>query len=116
MKFSAEQTKDIVTTLAIILHLGNVEFVTQGGAQISSRQVVAAAAKLLGVDNDNLSEVLTQIKRVVRGEEIFTPLDLEQVSGVKNTPVLHSHRLLASVFLGSRLSRFYEYGSVCRCL
>lgn len=47
--------------------------------QVSTRDVLLQTAKLLGVEEDALGEVLTQQKRVLRGEEIFTPLDVDQV-------------------------------------
>lgn len=34
MNFSADQTKNIMSVLATILHLSNVAFTTQGGAQV----------------------------------------------------------------------------------
>ena len=42
-------------------------------------------ANLLGVDVEKLAEVMTQTKRVVRGEEIFTPLDISQASDSRDS-------------------------------
>jgi myosin X len=95
MNFGQEQIKNITATLATILHLGNIAFSTQGGAQVSTRDVLARAAKLLGVDADNLGEVLTQQKRVLRGEEIFTPLDVDQAGDSRDSM---SMALYSSVF------------------
>lgn len=35
MQFSKEEVREILRLLAGILHLGNVEFITAGGAQVS---------------------------------------------------------------------------------
>ena len=34
MKFSKEQIQDVLSLLAAILHIGNVDFITAGGAQV----------------------------------------------------------------------------------
>lgn len=36
MKFSDEQIADVFQLLAAILHIGNLEFITAGGAQVSN--------------------------------------------------------------------------------
>lgn len=35
MEFSKEEVREVLRLLAGILHLGNVEFITAGGAQVS---------------------------------------------------------------------------------
>jgi myosin X len=35
MQFSKEEVREILRLLAGILHLGNIEFITAGGAQVS---------------------------------------------------------------------------------
>lgn len=35
MQFSAEEVREVLRLLAGVLHLGNVEFITAGGAQVS---------------------------------------------------------------------------------
>lgn len=35
MQFSKEEVREVLRLLAGILHLGNVEFITAGGAQVS---------------------------------------------------------------------------------
>lgn len=93
--------------LSGVLQLGNVEFMTAGGAQITTKQgqckarggkenseeyvalvkrisvhlsVVTNASELLGLDAFQLSEVMTQRSIILRGEEICSPLTIEQVS------------------------------------
>lgn len=94
--------------LSGVLQLGNTEFMTAGGAQITTKQgqfackvskeilnldkciavmysifvhllVVSNASELLGLDAFQLSEVLTQRSIILRGEEICSPLTIEQV-------------------------------------
>lgn len=79
MSFSEEQQSDIFTALAVILHLGNIGFENRGGAYVITQDDLRKCASLLGIEIDDLAEILTQQKRVLRGEEIFTPLDVDQV-------------------------------------
>lgn len=79
MNFTDEDLHEICGVLAIILHISNLSFVNAGGAQIGDSSIVDSVANLLGVEASGFAEVLTQIKRVVRGEEITTPLDVNQV-------------------------------------
>ncbi|XP_078282791.1 unconventional myosin-X [Rhinoraja longicauda] len=78
MKFNGEERRAVLTLLAGVLHLGNVEFVTAGGAQVSSKTALGSAAGLLGLDPGQLAEVLTHRSMILRGEEISTPLTVEQ--------------------------------------
>ncbi|MBN3321825.1 MYO10 protein, partial [Atractosteus spatula] len=78
MQFSAENIREILRLLAGILHIGNVEFMTAGGAQVSSKSALGRAAELLGLDSGQLAEVLTHRSMILRGEEISTPLTVEQ--------------------------------------
>jgi len=54
--------------------------------------VVTNASELLGLDAFQLSEVLTQRSIILRGEEICSPLTIEQVS--INKHILFSSRLI----------------------
>uniref|UniRef100_A0A6I8QPF6 Myosin 10 n=1 Tax=Xenopus tropicalis TaxID=8364 RepID=A0A6I8QPF6_XENTR len=78
MKFSREEVREIFRLLAGILHLGNMEFITAGGAQISSKTALGRASELLGLDSEQMAEALTQRSMILRGEEISTPLSVEQ--------------------------------------
>ncbi|XP_039610827.1 unconventional myosin-X isoform X2 [Polypterus senegalus] len=78
MHFSTEDIHDIFKILAGILHLGNIDFVTAGGAQISSKSALGKASELLGLDSAQLAEVLTHRSMILRGEEISTPLSVAQ--------------------------------------
>ncbi|XP_051871794.1 unconventional myosin-X [Pristis pectinata] len=78
MKFRTEEIREVLKLLAGVLHLGNIEFVIAGGAQVSSKIALGSAAELLGLDSLQLAEVLTHRSMILRGEEISTPLTVEQ--------------------------------------
>ncbi|KAM4706262.1 unconventional myosin-X isoform 2-T2 [Rhinophrynus dorsalis] len=78
MKFSSEDVREIFRLLAGILHLGNIEFITAGGAQVSSKTALGRTSELLGLDPEQLTEALTHRSMILRGEEISTPLSIEQ--------------------------------------
>ncbi|XP_058879087.1 unconventional myosin-X-like isoform X2 [Acipenser ruthenus] len=78
MQFSNEDIHEILRLLAGVLHLGNIEFMTAGGAQVSSKSALGRASELLGLDSMQLAEVLTHKSMLLRGEEISTPLTVEQ--------------------------------------
>ncbi|XP_059908614.1 unconventional myosin-X [Gadus macrocephalus] len=78
LEFTEEESRDMFQLLSGVLQLGNIEFMTAGGAQITTKQVVSNASDLLGLDCFQLSEVLTQRSIILRGEEICSPLTIEQ--------------------------------------
>ncbi|XP_010784794.1 unconventional myosin-X [Notothenia coriiceps] len=78
LDFAEEEIRDMFKLLSGVLQLGNIEFMTAGGAQITTKQVVTNASELLGLDTFQLSEVLTQRSIILRGEEICSPLTIEQ--------------------------------------
>ncbi|XP_058876562.1 unconventional myosin-X-like [Acipenser ruthenus] len=78
MQFSNEDIHEILRLLAGVLHLGNIEFMTAGGAQVSTKSALGRASELLGLDSMQLAEVLTHKSMLLRGEEISTPLTVEQ--------------------------------------
>ncbi|XP_009985744.1 PREDICTED: unconventional myosin-X-like, partial [Tauraco erythrolophus] len=83
--FSTEEIRDIFKLLSGTLHLGNVEFMTAGGAQVTTKAVLNIASDLLGLDAFQLSEVLTQRSMILRGEEISSPLTVEQVTDSRDS-------------------------------
>ncbi|XP_035382790.1 unconventional myosin-X [Electrophorus electricus] len=78
LEFTEEEIRDMFKLLSGVLQLGNIEFMTAGGAQITTKQVVTNVSELLGLDSFQLSEVLTQRSMILRGEEICSPLTVEQ--------------------------------------
>uniref|UniRef100_A0A5F9CNA6 Unconventional myosin-X n=1 Tax=Oryctolagus cuniculus TaxID=9986 RepID=A0A5F9CNA6_RABIT len=78
MQFSKEEVREVLRLLAGILHLGNIEFITAGGAQVSFKTALGRSAELLGLDPTQLTDALTQRSMFLRGEEILTPLNVQQ--------------------------------------
>ncbi|XP_036401500.1 unconventional myosin-X-like [Megalops cyprinoides] len=78
MEFTEEEIRDVFKLLSGVLQMGNIEFMTAGGAQITTKGVVTNVSDLLGLDSFQLSEVLTQRSMILRGEEICSPLTVEQ--------------------------------------
>nr|XP_034981775.1 unconventional myosin-X isoform X1 [Zootoca vivipara] len=78
MQFTTEEVRDVLRLLAGVLHLGNIEFITAGGAQVSFKTALGRSAELLGLDSTQLTEALTQRSMILRGEEILTPLSVQQ--------------------------------------
>uniref|UniRef100_A0A2K6M9K9 Myosin X n=1 Tax=Rhinopithecus bieti TaxID=61621 RepID=A0A2K6M9K9_RHIBE len=78
MQFSKEEVREVSRLLAGILHLGNIEFITAGGAQVSFKTALGRSAELLGLDPTQLTDALTQRSMFLRGEEILTPLSVQQ--------------------------------------
>ncbi|XP_054616565.1 unconventional myosin-X isoform X2 [Dunckerocampus dactyliophorus] len=78
MQFTEENIAEILRLLAGILQAGNIEFMTAGGAQITSKAALSRTSELLGLNSDQLAEVLTHRSMILRGEEISTPLTVEQ--------------------------------------
>ncbi|KAJ6665504.1 hypothetical protein lerEdw1_003345 [Lerista edwardsae] len=85
MGFSSEEIRDIFKLLSSILQLGNVDFMTAGGAQITTKTVLNNVSELLGLDAFQLSEVLTQRSMFLRGEEISSPLTVEQAADSRDS-------------------------------
>ncbi|XP_076837392.1 unconventional myosin-X [Brachyhypopomus gauderio] len=85
MQFGEENIREVLRLLAGILHLGNIEFLTAGGAQVSSKSALSSAAELLGLDCAQLAEVLTHRSMILRGEEISTPLTVEQAGDSRDS-------------------------------
>uniref|UniRef100_A0A8D0BVC4 Unconventional myosin-X-like n=1 Tax=Salvator merianae TaxID=96440 RepID=A0A8D0BVC4_SALMN len=85
MGSSSEEIRDIFKLLSGTLQLGNIEFMTAGGAQITTKTVLNNVSELLGLDVFQLSEVLTQRSMFLRGEEISSPLNVEQAADSRDS-------------------------------
>lgn len=82
MCFTEEEISDVLQVIAGVLQLGNVHFLAAGGAQVSEKSVLENVANLLRVDIYELTDALTQKSMILRGEEIQSPLSVEQKSGL----------------------------------
>ncbi|XP_060100292.1 unconventional myosin-X [Heteronotia binoei] len=85
MQFTPEEVHDVLRLLAGILHLGNIEFITAGGAQVSFKAALGRSSELLGLDSTQLTEALTQRSMILRGEEILTPLSVQQAADSRDS-------------------------------
>nr|XP_020864294.1 unconventional myosin-X isoform X2 [Phascolarctos cinereus] len=85
MQFSKEEVREVLRLLAGILHLGNIEFITAGGAQVSFKTALGRSAELLGLDSTQLTDGLTQRSMILRGEEILTPLNIQQAADSRDS-------------------------------
>ncbi|KAL7540528.1 hypothetical protein ACHAXR_010173 [Thalassiosira sp. AJA248-18] len=90
MGWSEEKIDQVLSTIAGILHLGQVKFeskMSEGGqeiAQIADEKTVADAAKLLGVDLEKLKTALTVRIMVTRGDEIRIDLDTKKAEDARD--------------------------------
>ena len=88
MDLVPEQVQEVMSVLSGILHLGNLTFVAAAGAQIGNKASLDAVANLLSLDSYRLGDALTKKFMVLRGEEITTPLTVEQVSWFVIIPIV----------------------------
>ncbi|PFX28678.1 Unconventional myosin-X [Stylophora pistillata] len=78
MCFTEEEISDVLQVISGVLQIGNVHFLAAGGAQVSEKSVLENVANLLRVDIYELTDALTQKTMILRGEEIQSPLSVEQ--------------------------------------
>ncbi|XP_058857655.1 unconventional myosin-Ic-like isoform X2 [Acipenser ruthenus] len=80
--FSEDEVEELLNIIASVLHLGNVQFAgdEQGNAQITTETQIKYLARLLGVEGAALKEALTHKKIIAKGEELVSPLNLEQAA------------------------------------
>ncbi|XP_069792176.1 unconventional myosin-X-like isoform X2 [Narcine bancroftii] len=83
--FTDEDVQDVFKLLSAVLQLGNIDFITAGGAQIANKEVLTCLSELLGLDAAHLAEVLTHRSMILRGEEISTPLTTEQAADSRDS-------------------------------
>uniref|UniRef100_A0A8C3I9X0 Unconventional myosin-Ic n=1 Tax=Chrysemys picta bellii TaxID=8478 RepID=A0A8C3I9X0_CHRPI len=74
--------KDLLSIVASVLHLGNVQFAAdeQGNAQVTTENQIKYLARLLGVEGSVLREALIHKTIIAKGEELVSPLNLEQAA------------------------------------
>uniref|UniRef100_A0A8B9SCM8 Myosin IC n=1 Tax=Apteryx owenii TaxID=8824 RepID=A0A8B9SCM8_APTOW len=74
--------KDLLSIVASVLHLGNVQFAAdeQGNAQVTTENQIKYLARLLAVEGSVLRDSLIHKKIIAKGEELISPLNLEQAA------------------------------------
>uniref|UniRef100_A0A667ZN93 Unconventional myosin-Ic n=1 Tax=Myripristis murdjan TaxID=586833 RepID=A0A667ZN93_9TELE len=84
--FSEDEVEELLNIIASVLHLGNVQYGGEdsGNACITSDTQIKYLARLLGVNGTVLTEALTHKKIIAKGEELMSPLNLEQASSARD--------------------------------
>uniref|UniRef100_A0A665VA26 Myosin Ic, paralog b n=1 Tax=Echeneis naucrates TaxID=173247 RepID=A0A665VA26_ECHNA len=83
--FNEDDVEELLNIIASVLHLGNVQYGgEEGNACITSDTQIKYLARLLGVNGAVLTEALTHKKIIAKGEELMSPLNLEQASSARD--------------------------------
>ncbi|XP_077396310.1 unconventional myosin-Ic-like isoform X3 [Festucalex cinctus] len=83
--FNEDEVEELLNIIASVLHLGNVQYGGEDGiACITSDMQIKYLARLLGVNGAVLTEALTHKKISAKGEELISPLNLEQASSARD--------------------------------
>ncbi|XP_056297946.1 unconventional myosin-Ic-like isoform X1 [Pseudoliparis swirei] len=83
--FTEDDVEELLNILSSVLHLGNVQYGEEDGtACITSDTQIKYLARLLGVNGTVLTEALTHKKIIAKGEELMSPLNLEQASSARD--------------------------------
>ncbi|XP_068126384.1 unconventional myosin-Ic isoform X3 [Hyperolius riggenbachi] len=82
INFNDDDVEELLSIVASVLHLGNVQFATDehGHAQVTTENQIKYLARLLSVDSTVLRESLIHKKIIAKGEELNSPLNLEQAA------------------------------------
>uniref|UniRef100_A0A8B9TMU7 Unconventional myosin-Ic n=1 Tax=Anas platyrhynchos TaxID=8839 RepID=A0A8B9TMU7_ANAPL len=82
ISFNDTEVEDLLSIVASVLHLGNVQFAAdeQGNAQVTTENQIKYLARLLAVEGSVLRDALIHKKIIAKGEELISPLNLEQAA------------------------------------
>uniref|UniRef100_A0A8C2M6A0 Unconventional myosin-Ic n=1 Tax=Cricetulus griseus TaxID=10029 RepID=A0A8C2M6A0_CRIGR len=80
--FTEDEVEDLLSIVASVLHLGNIHFAAdeESNAQVTTENQLKYLTRLLGVEGTTLREALTHRKIIAKGEELLSPLNLEQAA------------------------------------
>eukprot|EP00794_Sanderia_malayensis_P003678 gene3678-4195_t len=90
---------DVLHVLAGILMIGNIDFISTGGAQIRDRSILENTANLLQLDSYQLNDSLTQKSMILRGEEILSPLTVQQAADSRDSAAMTLYSALFKYLL-----------------
>uniref|UniRef100_A0A3B3Z9X5 Uncharacterized protein n=1 Tax=Periophthalmus magnuspinnatus TaxID=409849 RepID=A0A3B3Z9X5_9GOBI len=83
--FNEDEIEELLNIIASVLHLGNVQYGGEDGiASITTDTQIKYLSRLLGVNGAVLTEALTHKKIIAKGEELVSPLNLEQASSARD--------------------------------
>uniref|UniRef100_A0A8C6UC77 Myosin Ic, paralog b n=1 Tax=Neogobius melanostomus TaxID=47308 RepID=A0A8C6UC77_9GOBI len=83
--FNEDEIEELLNIIASVLHLGNVQYGGEDGtACITTDTQIKYLSRLLGVNGALLTEALTHKKIIAKGEELVSPLNLEQASSARD--------------------------------
>ncbi|XP_036392066.1 myosin Ic, paralog b isoform X1 [Megalops cyprinoides] len=84
--FNDDDVEELLNIIASVLHLGNIQFGGEesGNAYITADTQIKYLARLLGVDGSILKEALVNKKIIAKGEELMSPLNLEQAASARD--------------------------------
>ncbi|XP_035288723.1 unconventional myosin-Ic-like isoform X1 [Anguilla rostrata] len=84
--FTEDEVEELLNIIASVLHLGNIQYGAEesGNACITTETQVKYLAKLVGVEGAALKEALTHKKIIAKGEELMSPLNLEQAASARD--------------------------------
>ncbi|EDO44785.1 predicted protein [Nematostella vectensis] len=89
MDFQEDEINDLLQVIAGILQLGNVAFLAAGGAQVADKNVLENVANLLNIDFYDLGDALTMKSMTLRGEEIQSPLTVDQAEDSRDSMAMN---------------------------
>jgi myosin-3 len=88
LRISAQEVAAFEGVLATILHIGNIEFVTDANdadrIQVRSVRALMSAAGLVGASTVALARVLLTSEQVTRGEKIVKRLTMSQAADARD--------------------------------
>ena len=89
--FKSQEVNSIYSLLAGILHLGNLTFSldegvhSDGKCAVDNKASLFIISQLLGVDEKELQQALTQCSLVARGETLIRPNSLQECQAARDS-------------------------------
>uniref|UniRef100_A0AAZ3RGN9 Myosin X, like 1 n=1 Tax=Oncorhynchus tshawytscha TaxID=74940 RepID=A0AAZ3RGN9_ONCTS len=91
MEFTEEETRDVFKLLSGVLQLGNIQFMTAGGAQITTKQGMCAVdsrdSVSMALYSQCFSWIILRINQKIRGKDNFKSIGILDIFGFENFQV-----------------------------